>query len=212
MVTVYISGPISGMPNFNHDAFNTVAKWLRDQGYAVFNPAENDEGSTHKPWSFYMRLDIAQVAQSDLIALLPGWESSKGCQLEIAIAERLEIPIKTIHYEAENHPVKTFFSTEIKPRVTVRATLEPESILEEAQRLVHGDRGASYGHPKTDYLCTAAMQSAVTGIPITYQQAILNMIVVKLSRESRKHKRDNLTDIAGYAECLQMCYDLDENG
>jgi len=27
------------------------------------------------------------------------------------------------------------------------------------------------------------------------------MTAVKISRESFKHKRDNLTDLAGYAEC-----------
>jgi hypothetical protein len=35
-----------------------------------------------------------------------------------------------------------------------------ETILEEAQRLVHGDRGAAYGHPYDDYLCTAAFWRA----------------------------------------------------
>lgn len=30
------------------------------------------------------------------------------------------------------------------------------------------------------------------------------MAAVKLSREVDKHKRDNLTDLAGYAECASM--------
>jgi len=48
------------------------------------------------------------------------------------------------------------------------------------------------------------MWSAILGVPVTPQQAILCMIAVKISRESRKAKRDNRTDIAGYAECLDM--------
>jgi hypothetical protein len=33
------------------------------------------------------------------------------------------------------------------------------------------------------------------------------MVAVKLSREVNKHKRDNLTDAAGYAECASMVAD-----
>lgn len=86
-----------------------------------------------------------------------------------------------------------------------------ETILQEAQRLVHGDRGESYGHPLDDYETTAALWSALLKDslrkPLTAEQAVLCMVAVKLSRESRKHKRDNLTDAAGYSECVQMIHD-----
>lgn len=85
-----------------------------------------------------------------------------------------------------------------------------ETILEEAQRLVHGDRQASYGHPYDDYTCTARIWEAILNLPpytITPHKACLMMVGVKLSRESRKSKRDNLTDMAGYAECASMCHD-----
>lgn len=78
------------------------------------------------------------------------------------------------------------------------------NILEEANGLVHGDRGEAYGHPLDDYICTAALWSAILGVTVTAEQAILCMIAVKVSRESRKHKHDNCVDIAGYAECLHM--------
>jgi len=77
-----------------------------------------------------------------------------------------------------------------------------ESILLEAERITNGERNAAYGHPLTDYRCTAALWSAIIGVEITPQQAILCMIAVKLSRESRHHKRDNIVDMAGYANCL----------
>lgn len=88
-----------------------------------------------------------------------------------------------------------------------------ESILEEAQRLVHGDRGTDYGHPHTDYACTAAIWNAIierrTGVNpnITPDLACLMMVGVKLSREAGKPKRDNRTDAAGYLECADMCLD-----
>lgn len=87
------------------------------------------------------------------------------------------------------------------------------NILEEANSLVHGDRGAAYGHPFVDYECTAAMWAALikrrygVEIPMTSDFACLLMMAVKLSREAGKPKRDNLVDAAGYAECAAMCLD-----
>jgi hypothetical protein len=82
------------------------------------------------------------------------------------------------------------------------------SILTEAQSLVHGDRNASYGHPLTDYRRTAAMWSAIVGYEITPKQAVLMMCALKISRECNKPKRDNLVDLAGYAECAK---EVEEN-
>ena len=81
--------------------------------------------------------------------------------------------------------------------------MSEETILQEAQRIVYGDRNADYGHPLDDYSRTAALWSAILGFPVTAEQAILCMIAVKISRQVNKPKRDNLTDIAGYAACLQ---------
>lgn len=80
---------------------------------------------------------------------------------------------------------------------------EHESVLNEAQRLVHGDRNASYGHPLDDFRRTAKMWSAILGVEVRPEQVGLCMIAVKLSRECHRPKRDNLVDIAGYAETVE---------
>lgn len=91
--------------------------------------------------------------------------------------------------------------------------MSQESILQEAQRLVHGDRGADYGHPLDDFQCTADMWSAYLtrklGRPVRVEPEDVGpmMICVKLSREAGKHKRDNLVDAAGYAETTMMVKD-----
>lgn len=86
-----------------------------------------------------------------------------------------------------------------------------ESILQEAHRLTHGDRNATYAHPYDDYTCTAALFTALLGdqlkSPITAHQMALAMCCVKLSRESRVPKRDNLVDLAGYAWVARMCHE-----
>lgn len=80
-------------------------------------------------------------------------------------------------------------------------------MLMEAQRLVHGARGADYGPPLDDFSRTAAMWSAILGVPVTAEQVGLCMIAVKLSRLCNSMKRDSLVDIAGYAEAVQMVID-----
>ena len=89
------------------------------------------------------------------------------------------------------------------------------NILEEANGLVHGDRGEAYGHPHTDYDCTATIWRSLikrrygVDVPLTPDFACLLMMAVKLSREAGKPKRDNLVDAAGYAECASMCLDYE---
>jgi len=92
------------------------------------------------------------------------------------------------------------------------------NILEEANGLVHGNRGVDYGHPYVDYECTAAMWRSLikrrygVDVPMTPDFACLLMVAVKLSREAGKHKKDNLVDAAGYSECAQMCLDYVPTG
>lgn len=84
-----------------------------------------------------------------------------------------------------------------------------ESILEEAHRLTHGDRGVQYGSPLDDYSRTAALFSALIGHklkePITAHEMALGMVCVKLSREIHRPKRDNVVDGAGYFWVAHAC-------
>ena len=79
-----------------------------------------------------------------------------------------------------------------------------ESILEEAKRIVHGDRGENYGHPFEDFSRTAQIWSAILGIDVEPEQVALCMVGVKISREVHRPKRDNIVDGAGYFETLDM--------
>jgi hypothetical protein len=85
------------------------------------------------------------------------------------------------------------------------------SVLTEAQGLVHGDRNAAYGSPLSDYTRTAGMVSAMLAHklkePLSAEDCAMIMCCVKLSRQAHKSKRDNMTDLAGYAECVQWMLD-----
>ncbi|MFB5192773.1 DUF4406 domain-containing protein [Alicyclobacillus fastidiosus] len=90
---MYISGPMSGLPNFNRLAFNVAAKALRDAGHEVFNPAELDipDGT----WGHYMREALKGMLDCDHVMLLPGWGNSTGAKIEVDLARRLNIPVQS---------------------------------------------------------------------------------------------------------------------
>lgn len=74
-----------------------------------------------------------------------------------------------------------------------------------AAEIVHGARQADYGHPFDDFSRTGRMWAAILGVPeITPEQVALCMIAVKVSRHVNLPKFDNLVDIAGYAETLNL--------
>lgn len=85
-----------------------------------------------------------------------------------------------------------------------------ETILDEAKSLVYGDRNNDYGHPKEDMDRTAMMWSAILGTEVTAEKVALCMCAVKISRQCNKRKRDNLVDLAGYAEVANRIVEFEE--
>lgn len=87
---IYLSGPMTGLPDFNYPAFNAEAARLRALGYHVENPAENPP---QESWDAYMAVCIPQMRTCDTIALLPGWSESRGALRERQEAVRLGMAI-----------------------------------------------------------------------------------------------------------------------
>ena len=96
---LYVAGPMTGLPEFNYPAFNAAATELRAKGHDVLNPADiendNDAGQP-QAWDWYMRRAIAMVARADGLAMLPGWENSKGARLEHSIGRALKLDIHPV--------------------------------------------------------------------------------------------------------------------
>ncbi len=76
-------------------------------------------------------------------------------------------------------------------------------VTEEAGSLVFGDRNRDYGHPYDDFSKTAAFWSTYKGVEFTPEDVALMMVLLKLSRQMFRPKRDNMVDVCGYAECCQ---------
>lgn len=114
VVKIYVAGPMRGIPEFNFPAFYAAAAKLRAAGFVVFNPAERDnekygtdisvgnatgdEAVATARHGFNLRealgADLAWIcAEADAIALLPGWERSKGTTAEHATAVALGLTV-----------------------------------------------------------------------------------------------------------------------
>jgi len=80
---VYISGPITGVPNAL-DAFFAVETELINQGFTVLNPSRLPPGMTNEQ---YMTINFAMINAADAVYFMPGWENSRGATLERAYCE-----------------------------------------------------------------------------------------------------------------------------
>jgi hypothetical protein len=205
---IYVAGPMTGHADCNFPAFHAAAARLREAGFEVVNPAENFGGRTDLPRETYLRADVILVAQCEAIAMLPGWEDSRGARLEYLLARELSmlaLDAETLQ-PLENPPVPAVGLHQLK----LVKEAPGETILAEAIRITDGARQSDYGHPRDDFSRTALMWTGILGgklregAEVAAGDVPLCMIAVKLARQSHRHKRDNLVDIAGYSRTAAM--------
>ena len=96
---LYLIGPVTGKPNDNRETFRAVRAILRKDGYECDCPHHYIEQGTE--WGKAMRTSIRQMLANDGqstsplydgIAMLDGWERSRGAKIEHDIAEALGMP------------------------------------------------------------------------------------------------------------------------
>ena len=84
---------------------------------------------------------------------------------------------------------------------------DKKNILQEADEITSGARAQSYGHPKDNFGRIARLWSAYLNVDVSPADTAMLMMLVKMARHQHAPKRDNLTDIAGYARTIEK---LDE--
>lgn len=95
---IYIAGKMRGMPDFNYPKFNELAQKWRDRDWLVLNPAECFGGRKDLPIDLYLAKAFNLVNNTAVaMALIPGWETSVGANVEVAIAKAKKYPF----YDAE---------------------------------------------------------------------------------------------------------------
>lgn len=217
---IYLSGPMSTLPEGNAPAFHAAATVLRGLGHEVFNPAELHDGDMTLPYKDYMVPELAALLDgTTVVVVLPGWEEGTGSRLEVAIAAAIGVPVRefdpvhglgTVVYAEDagrdavsqivggRNPVQEFVSG------------DQERPHEEAARIVLGPRGDFYDHPYDNFARTALIWQGVLysklapGAHLTPEDVALCMLGVKIAREAFRHKHDNLVDGHGYWMTLEM--------
>ena len=89
---IFLSGPMTGIEEYNYPAFNEAARDLRGKGFLVLNPAEH-VSDPDAPWNELIRRSLDILLQTNKMAVLPGWENSRGAVTEVTMANILGIPI-----------------------------------------------------------------------------------------------------------------------
>lgn len=100
---LYVSGPMTGLPEFNYPAFEAATVALRAAGYTVVSPHELDADAgvdlaTFGPAERRAALarDAEAVLTADGVATLPGVAMSSGARAELALAAAIPIPVAAL--------------------------------------------------------------------------------------------------------------------
>ena len=119
---VYLSGPMTGIPEYNFPAFARFAKALRSLGFYVINPADKFGGRTDLKRETYLRKDFAQILglpkNEGRVFFMPGWEDSDGCKDEFLLASRIGLACFEVSLSACGRLVEFSEMTEIKIKTT----------------------------------------------------------------------------------------------
>ena len=102
--TVYLCGPMTGIPKHNFPLFFRAERELKKLGFKVVNPARMDVESKElsQDGRILKQVDARTVAKRDMatildhcdgIVLLPGWKHSRGARAERALAEWMDMSI-----------------------------------------------------------------------------------------------------------------------
>lgn len=101
---LYLSGPMTGYPEWNFPAFDQARTFLRERGFAVLCPAESDrelgfdEKAGIAAWTPEYREEAARrdarmISHADAVAVLRGFTRSNGARVELMLARWIGLPV-----------------------------------------------------------------------------------------------------------------------
>lgn len=97
--TLYLSGKMTGLPNYGFDLFDANRDFLRECGYNVISPADIDREAgidletpfTEEQYLATIKRDYAAMLEVDGIAFMNNWTDSRGAKLESDFANVLRL-------------------------------------------------------------------------------------------------------------------------
>jgi hypothetical protein len=102
----YLSGPMSGLPEYNYPTFEAAVRYLRAHQLYVESPHENEwpdkyDDADHLN-SIMLEKAVHQMNRCNAIILLPGWPFSKGVRVELDLAISNKWPV--FYFTMEDKP------------------------------------------------------------------------------------------------------------
>lgn len=181
MRRIYVTGPISGLPERNRPVFNAEAARLRRLGFDVVNPAELNPGPT-KIWHDCMRTNLTELLTCDTLALLPGWQAEGEAHLEVHLAHRVGMAIVDATDITES--IVPTAPTFVIANMTGRSPSEP------IQWLLEGDSGYT---TEVEAAGEFSLQDA-----LYHNGKGRKVILARVARDKfRTHRLEHLLDATG---------------
>ena len=80
------------------------------------------------------------------------------------------------------------------------------SVLNEANKIVNGERANTYGGPENSFNTIASLWSSYHNCPFTATDVAIMLALLKIARlKTSPAHRDSWVDLAGYAACGAEC-------
>lgn len=97
-LTYYLGGPMTGIPNYNKEAFEAAEEALVAAGLKIKSPHSNPWPDTplktdQEIWQYFMRLALRQLLDCQGSIFLRGFTFSRGAMTEANISSSLQMPM-----------------------------------------------------------------------------------------------------------------------
>ena len=102
---MYVSGPMSGKPDFNAAAFEDARRIGQAAGHVMLIPADGESytdmeaemlEATPENRAKWMRKDFKLILSADVVWVLDGWRKSEGARDEVRMAQVLGLPVISV--------------------------------------------------------------------------------------------------------------------
>lgn len=92
--TVYLSGPMTGLPDYNRGAFNLREEAFKAKGINVLNPARiSEKAGTQHEYEWYLKRALRLMLEADVLYVFGDVTHSRGVDVELRLARELKMPV-----------------------------------------------------------------------------------------------------------------------